>query len=210
MKSEKRKNNFGLVLIILVICFIFGAGGFYLDSKFSDDNQGNNDDEMQLDDTNNSDSDKNNNGDSNEMSTDYDWMDYIMNSDISFITVTYCVDKNIDEGMIASPEDIEITKDDLKRIFTEMKKGSVVKDYVGGFGGPCMWGVDINYSTDKNYELTLFLNRYVSTDDKKILSLLELEDYTIEYSYDEAGATPMFRYDWKSSIIDTIVKEKTS
>ena len=132
----------------------------------------------------------------NDVNQNDDWMDYILNSNIKNISIKSCsVSENI----------LNINKEDLNKIFYELRKGKVVKHYYGGMGNICN-SIIVNYSTDKDYTLELLVNRYVKTDDKRVLSLLELEDYTVEVSI--SAPDYMFRYDWDDKIISNIIDIK--
>ena len=78
-------------------------------------------------------------------------MSYIINSDINSIKLNYCTA----EGELNSSDynvahhSIDITKEDLNRIFTEIKKLTVAKNYYGGLGGDCSENILINYETDE-------------------------------------------------------------
>ena len=183
MKNEKGKNLIIIVLIIVIailstILTLSLTGVF--DSKKETTNSGNN--------VGNS---ENNNIENNEETQINNWMDFIINSDIESVYVNSCKDG-----------DLEITKEDLQKIFSELKKGKLIKDYYGGMGNIC-YKITINYD---NQILELLNYKYVSTKDKQVISLLELEDYKVEYNIPSPDY--MFRYDYDVSIIDSIISSK--
>ena len=200
-----------LIFVIVVIAFIFLISGIFIGKYFFSDKN------IIVNDNKNNESV--NNTDDKENLDNNDWMSYIINSNINSVKLNYCTD----DGELNSSDynvinhSIDITEEDLNRIFTEMKKGTVAKNYYGGLGGPCMWSVDINYTTAKNqYELSLFLNKFIKYDennvDEAVLSYLENTNYTVKKwseDIDLNTETYMFEYTYDETIIDTIISENT-
>lgn len=141
------------------------------------------------------------------------WMDYILGTNISSIKLKYCI---YDELGVDEPvqEIIDITKNDLNRIFTEMKKGTISKSYYGGYGGPCTSSINIEYSTaniQTELKLVYFkLLDFNSTKDNKVISYLESANYTIKKYMDDIDLETepcTFEYTYNNSIIDIIYNE---
>lgn len=213
---NKKKNVLGTLVIIIIICFIFGAGGFYLGSKF------NNNEITNINNTNNNNQTGNDidlNKNNEDVNLEYDsWITYIINSNINSVVVDYCVATgNIEmSDYNVVNKTINITSSDLNRILAEMKKGKVTKNYYGGLGGDCSYGIDINYTTNKNYNVRLQSNKYISYDynnvDEVGLAYLENTNYTIKKwseNIDLETEEYMFEYTYDDSIIDTIINEYT-
>lgn len=180
MQNEKIKNAIivGLISVILILSVTLVlslTGAFETDKEQAEGNH-------------NIENNENNNIENNEETQINNWMDYIINSNIESIYVNSC-----------DRDKLGITKQDLQKIFSELKKGKIIKDYYGGMGNICN-KITINYD---NQTLELLNYKYVSTKDKQVISLLELEDYKVEYNI--ASPDYMFRYDYNVSIIDTII-----
>lgn len=197
---ENKNSNKWFYLIIVILCIlVLLLGGYIVYDKVLE----------------------NTNENINSINQDNDnkytnWMDYIMDTDISSIKLGFCVDDPSNENGIPTKETIDITKNDLNKIFTEMKKGTISKNYYGGLGGPCMTSIDVNYTNnDKQYKLDLVLYKFIDpefTDDQNILSYLEDASYTIKkYNEDiDLSVEPyMFEYTYNKDIIDAIISQYT-
>ena len=197
---ENKNSNKWLYLIIVILCIlVLLLGGYIVYDKVLE----------------------NTNENINSINQDNDnkytnWMDYIMDTDISSIKLGFCVDAPSNEHGIPTKETIDITKNDLNKIFTEMKKGTISKNYYGGLGGPCMTSIDVNYTNnDKQYKLDLVLYKFIDpefTDDQNILSYLEDASYTIKKYNDDIDLSVepyMFEYTYNKDIIDAIIRQYT-
>ena len=212
-----------LIFVIVVIAFIFLISGIFIGKYFFSDKN------IIVNDNKNNESV--NNSDNNENLDNNDWMSYIINSDINSIKLSYCTT----EGELDSSDykvinhSIDITKNDLNRIFTEMKKGTVTKNYYGGLGGDCSENILINYKTDEIvyinelpvnnyiYTLNIISNRFISftsqLNDERVLSYLENTNYTVKkWNEDiDLNIEPyMFEYTYDETIIDTIISENAN
>lgn len=206
---KKIKNLFIAILCILVL----SLEGCAANDNDTNDNIINDSNEINDNINDNNNDEVKNNNDNNENANK--WMDYIMSTNINSIKLKYCI---YDESGVNAPEQeiIDITKDDLNRIFTEMKKGTISKSYYGGFGGPCTSSINIEYSTaDIQTELKLVyfkLFDFNSTRDNKVLSYLESANYTIKKYKDDIDLENepcTFEYTYNEDIIDTIYSEYT-
>lgn len=211
---ENHKNNKGLYVIIAVLCIlVLLLLGYIIYDKVLKNDIGVNNNDTNKDNTNINQDDAN--GTVNTSSYN-NWIDYIMNTDINSIKLNYCVEDSLSDVGIPTKKTVDITKNDLNRIFVEMKRGTIYKNYYGGLGGPCMKSIDIDYATNNGqYELRLILYRLIDpsiTKDQKIISYLENANYTIKkYNEDiDLNTEPyMFEYIYNEEIVDTIVDEYT-
>lgn len=197
-----KNNNKGLyVIVAILLILVIVLGGYIVYDKV------NNKDGLE---------DKNQNVNNNDNNTpvSYDnWMDYLLSTDISSINIEQCVLTNEEVGW--ERNDIKITKDDLSKIFNEMKKGTISKYYYGGYGGSCISSIVIVYKADNtNYKLNLV--EYYKIDsgqeyiDPKVLSYLEKSNYTIKkWSEDiDMDHEPYsFDYNYNTEIVDDIISK---
>lgn len=191
------KKNYGIVILVAILFLIIGGVGIYFIMNNSNDKE-------PVVDNNQEDND-----DSNSSVKYEDWMDYILKSDIKSVKLNYC---DYIDGELSETKTIQINKNDLNRVFEKVRKGTLTKNYGGGFGSPCNEGLIINYVSNNNeYELEMIYNHLVSNDvkDKMLLSLVEQSEYEIskDSEYDENDYTYVYSYDM--DIIDTIIDEYT-
>lgn len=180
---EKKNNKLVVFLLVVIICLVVG-GGFALYKVLSD--------------TSNS----NLGGSSNNnqhLSGDnkYDtWFEYLLDTEINSIEITSC--NGIKETTTT------ITTSELKSIFNEMKKGTLVKDFDGGLGGVCMESININYTSNgTNYDLDLVNNEYIDLEylkDATILSYLENSNYTISNN-SSSDVAQGFIYNYDQTVV---------
>lgn len=204
---ENKNNKKSLYVIIAILCvLVLLLGGFIIYDKVLKNNP------KQNETNNNTNQD---NTPTEEESTN-NWMDYILNNEINSIELTYCTDDPTNELGIPTKKSINITKNDLNKIFDEMKKGTIYKNYSVGLGGPCMGKINIDYTTNKKqYNLNLILYQLIDpdfTEDQKILSYLEDTNYTIKnYNNDiNINNEPyMFEYDYNIEIVNKLIEEYT-
>lgn len=226
---ENQKNNKGVYVVIAILCvLVLLLGGYIVYDKVLENDTEINENNNDMDQGNDVSQDNNvTNQDNNNVNQDNDnnntnhgndnkWMDYIIDTNISSIKLNYCVDDPSNDMGSPTKKTIDITKNDLNRIFTEMKKGTISKNYYGGLGGPCMTSIDVDYTTNnKQYELVLVLYKFVDpefTKDQKVLSYLEDTNYTIKKYNDDIDLNTepyMFEYTYNKDIIDTIIDEYT-
>lgn len=195
-----KNNNKGLyVIVAILLALVIVLGGYIVYDKV------NNKDGLE-------DKNQNVNNNDNDTPVSYDnWMDYLMSTDISSINIEHCVLTN----NIYEQNSIKVTKDDLSKIFDEMKKGTISKYYYGGYGGPCISSIVIVYKADNtNYKLDLI--GFVKVDpsqeyiDPKVLSYLEKSNYTIKkWSEDiDMDHEPYsFDYNYNTEIVDNIISK---
>ena len=182
-------NKVLVVLVIILSVFVLALSGYLINDKILKNNTNSN-----------------------------DWMDYIMNSDINSIELSYCLDNTYNDHELPIRETINITNNDLSTIFNEMKKGTITKHYYGGFGGPCMRIINVKYtSNETEYVLKItdggsILSIDASSKDKKILTYLENTEHTIN-NYDKetdlTNAPYTFEYTYNGTIIDEIINNYT-
>ena len=190
----KDNNKILVVLVIILSVLVLVLGGYLFYDKVLSNNDVNG-------------SDVNNDSYDN-------WMDYIMNSNINSIQLSYCIDNNVDDEGLPIRNTINITKKDLNRIFNEMKKGTITKKYYGDFAGPCTKSIDVNYiSNNTAYQLLINDGYSIGTIvDPKILSHLENTNYSIENIGNETDLTKApytFEYDYNKAIINEIIDNYT-
>lgn len=205
------KNNKGLyVIIAILLVLVMALVGYIVYDKV------NNKDE--LENKNQSiDNDKNDSKDDNKdinTPVSYDnWMDYVISADINEIDVNYCV--FMKEENIWKRESVKITKDDLSKIFDEMKKSTLTKDYTGGYGGPCNESLDIKYCSENNdYTLSImyysFIDPMNKENDPNVLSYLKNSNYTVENytdNMDPEKSQHVYEYNYDNKIVDDIINE---
>lgn len=201
------KNNKRLYVIIAVLLvLVMVLGGYIVYDKV------NNKDELE----NKNQSIGNDKNDSKDINTpvSYDnWMDYVISADINEIDVNYCV--FMKEENIWKRESVKITKNDLSKIFDEMKKSTLTKDYTGGYGGPCNESLDIKYhSENKDYTLSImyysFIDPMNKENDPNVLSYLKNSNYTIENytdNMDPEKSQHVYKYNYDNKIVDNIINE---
>lgn len=207
----KRINNLFIAVIICGLVLFLGGCA----KKDNDSNDDIINDSNKINDNINGDNNDNELNDDSNYENANKWMDYVMSANISSIKLKYCI---YDESGENEPEQdvIDITKNDLNRIFTEMKKGSISKSYYGGYGGPCTSSINIEYSTnDINTMLKLVyfkLLDFNSTKDNKVISYLESSSYLVKKYKDDIDLDNepwTFEYTYNTDIIDTIYNEYT-
>ncbi len=216
---KNQKDNKVLYVVIVLLCVLVLLFGGYIiydkvlinDTETNEKNNVTNQDNYEANQNND-----NTNQDNIKQGNGNKWMDYILNTNISSIELSYCVDDPSNDIGIPTMKKISITKNDLNRVFAEMKKGTIAKNYYGGLGGPCMTSIDIDYTTnDEQYELDLVLYKFVDpefTKDQKILSYLEDTNYTVKKYSDDINLeieSYMFEYEYNEDIINTIIDEHT-
>ena len=201
------KNNKRLYVIIAVLLvLVMVLGGYIVYDKV------NNKDELE----NKNQSIGNDKNDSKDINTpvSYDnWMDYVISADINEIDVNYCV--FMKEENIWKRESVKITKNDLSKIFDEMKKSTLTKDYTGGYGGPCNESLDIKYRSENNdYTLSImyysFIDPMNKENDPNVLSYLKNSNYTIENytdNMDPEKSQHVYKYNYDNKIVDNIINE---
>ena len=195
MENEKVKNNSGLIILLVLI--ILGLAGFIVYDKVLSNKE-----------------EKVKNNEQAENITDETkteegtkltkWANYLIEQNITKITVHRTFKDYLDPE-VGCPEDKFITKDELKQILEKMTQGKLTKFLdAGGFGGPCLPSIVVEYNDDKKLEL--FLNKYIITEDKNIKSLLELEDYIENNKRNSAmeELNTLFEYEWDDSFIETL------
>lgn len=126
------------------------------------------------------------------------WAEYLLDQNITKIEVINRTCTVEDNKINTSSE--TITKEQLKNILTKMTASKLIKHYYGGMGGPCLGDIVVKYN---NQEVSLFLFRYIRTNDEKINTYLEEEKYEIKKDYE---SDYLFMYDWDPSYINTIIK----
>lgn len=143
-----------------------------------------------------------------------DWMEYILNTDIQKITINYCKDNNSNGETTYEKKAINITNEELASIFTEMKKGTITKNYYGGLYSPCMPNISIDYKNKKEeYTLKLEMNRFIdvsNAETNKLLSFLEQTNYTITKMDENMDITKdpyMFEYTYNETIIHALAEK---
>ena len=197
---EEKKNN--TWLIVLLILVILGLVGYIVYDKVLSNESKTKctevDEEKQND---------NNNDETPEQTTSLpEWANYLLEQNITKITVKRGVTEGGLDPEVGCLEDKQITNEELKQVLEKMTKGKLTKHLdAGGFGGPCLTDIIIEYNNDK--ELELFLNKYIVTKDKKIKSLLELEDYVednVRNSTIDGDPNTLFEYEWDDSFIETL------
>ena len=216
MKNKKSNTGLYVVIVILGILVLFLGGYIVYDKVFENDAQINNNNNNESSSNNeilDNDTSVNQNQDTNNYTN---WMDYIMSTNINSIKLGYCVSVISNGNEVPTLNEIDINRNDLNRIFSEMKKGSIAKNYNRGLGGPCMPSVKIGYTnSDQQYELSLIIYRIIDpeyTNDQKILSYLENTNYTINTYNDniDLNTEPyMFDYTYNQEVIETIINEYT-
>lgn len=189
----------GIIILVLLLILIIGGVGTYFILNINMGKELIRDDKKE----------ENTSNQSNNLEY-IDWMDYILKSDIKSVKMNYC---DYIDGELSETKTIQINENDLKRIFEEIRKGTLVKNYGGGFGSPCNDGLVITYANNNNeYGLEIIMNHLVSNDiqDKIILSLLEQSNYEVskDFEYDENDYTYVYSYDM--DIINTIIDEYTN
>lgn len=202
------KNNKGLYIVISIlgVLVVLLSGYIIYDKVLSNNNS--------INDNMNTDKDKDEKKEKDENNYT-NWIDYVMGSDINSIELGYCVnDTENNNNGVPIKKNIQITKSELDKILGEVKKGTLTKNYYGGLGGPCLNGIDINYTVNsKEYKLNLLLYRIidpVNTNDEKILSYLESSNYSIKKYSDEIDLDKepyIFEYTYDENIIDTILNQ---
>lgn len=220
MKNQKN-NKILYGIIVILCCLVLVLVGYIVYDKVLEKGTVINENNNEIIQDNDSKQDNNvTNPDNSNNNTNYDnynnWMDYIMSTDINSIKLEYCVEDSSNEDEIPLKKTLDISKKDLNRIFVEINKGKLVKNYYGGLGGPCMPSIDITYNTNKKqYNLDLFLYSFIDINDIKdqnILNHIQNSNYTIKkYSDDIDLETEayMFEYVYNEDIINTIISENT-
>ncbi len=198
---EKEKSYKGLIVVLFVLvvvlgalCLLFATGTISLKG-----------DEPQVPVENNA----NNNETSNVSQTEEDslpeWAEYLLTHNISQIAVyNRNVPKTFEPGD-SCPDPEYLTNGQFKSVLKEMVKFKLSK-YVdaSGFGGVCMKRIIVTYDGTKKFEL--LLNKYIITDDSKIESLLEKENYTENSSMKGKETNKdMFAYEWDESYLDNLL-----
>lgn len=220
----KEQKNIKWLYIIISILLLSMIGYFIFDIVFKNESSSNNASLLENGANNNTTNEENketntnnsyivNESGNNEIGNK--WMEYILSTDINSIQLNYCVDDPSNENGIPTKKTIDIKKDDLNRVFTEMKKGDVYREYFVGLGGPCMDDIYINYTSErKEYELDLVLFKYIDlsfTKDKKVLSYLKDTKYIIrKYDNIDLDTHPfMYEYSYNEEIVDEIIESYT-
>jgi len=202
---EKKENMLMVLVIILSIFVIFLSSYLIYDKVLNKDNN--------VDNNTNNNITQNNDENNNLQSQYQDWMEYIINSNINSIELSYCK-KNDNDLQVG--DTINITNTDLNNIFDEMKKGTIYKHYYGAFGGPCMKTITINYTVNEKDHIIRIDDGYnmfsvSSTKDSNLLSYLENTQYTVKGNTDSdlTNAPYTFEYAYDTSIIDKIIDNYT-
>ena len=182
-------NKKFIIIIIAISVILLCCGGFLIYTQL-----------------NNNPTNINGNANNGEMSGSNEhssWMDYLLTQNITSMKIVDCVNNN--------QNIYEITTSELKSIFQEMKKGTLVKDYDGGLGGICLEHITIEYkANNKTYSLDLVNNEYIDLEylkDDKILSYLEQEKYTIKHESVNNTAKG-FIYTYNQDIVENIINTK--
>lgn len=196
MEKEKTKNNTGVIILLILI--ILGLVGYIVYDKALSNKE--------VCETNEMEQEENNETIKNDTEESIlpKWAQYILEQNISKITVKRGINGYLDPA-VGCPEDKQITKEELKQILEKMTIGKLTKHLdTGGFGGPCLTDIIIEYNDNKKTEL--FLYKFIVTKDKNVLSLLELEDYIQDNKRNSAMDDPytLFEYDWDTSFVETL------
>lgn len=211
---ENQKNNktvIALLIVIIIIlsalCVLFATGTISFNSNKTNDSDVN----KNVNDNNeNSEVDNNvQNGNDDNIKEEKlpEWASYLLKQNIKNITVHRTFKGEGFDPSVGCLESKQITNEDLTQILEKMTKGKLTKYLdAGGFGGPCLTNILIEYN--ENEKLELFLYEYIITKDAKILSLLEKEQYTENNTYNSSIDEPntLFAYDWDDSFVETLFK----
>lgn len=195
MEKEKKKNNLGIIILLALIILVL-VGYITYDKVLS------NKDEIKCD--NSIEKTQKEDNDTETNTNLPEWANYLLEQNITKITVKRGVPKDFGPGK-SCLEDKQITNEELKKILEKMTKGKLTKYLdAGGFGGPCLTDIIIEYNGDNKIEL--FVNKYIVTKDKKIKSLLELEDYVENNERNTAAEklNTLFEYEWDDSFVETL------
>lgn len=179
------KKNIIIIILSIIVLYL---GGYITYDKMHNNNQ--------VENNNNSEEiDSNSNKDNENLPK---WAKYLLEQNITEIEVVNrtCTVEN--DKINESSE--TITKEQLENILTKMTESKLIKHYYGGMGGPCLGDITIKYN---NQEVSLFLFKYIRTNDEKINTYLEEENYEIKKDYE---SDYLFMYDWNPTYLDTILK----
>lgn len=211
---ENQNNNkvvIALLIVIIIIlttlCVLFATGTISLNSNDVNNNEINQDvnNENQGGETGNNTSTENNENLENEKLPG--WVSYLLKQNIKNITVHRTFKGEGFDPSVGCLENKNITNENLTQILERMTKGELTKYLdAGGFGGPCLTNIVIEYN--ENEKLELFLYKYIITKDEKILSLLEKEEYIENNTYNSSIDNPntLFAYDWDDSFVESLFK----
>ena len=207
---EQEKNNQGVIVLLVIIIVILltlvvllATGTISFKSETSSNNQTADNNQI---------FDNNNEVEETTLSEEEslpEWAEYLLSQNISSITVAKFPKDGFDpeEGC---PEPQEITKEQLRKVLSEVTKAKLTKyEDIGGFGGACLTNIKVKYNNTKEFELFLYKYIDVSNTDSEIIRLLEKENYTNVESRTNPpvpeNPQSMFEYDWDDSYLDTLL-----
>lgn len=202
---EEKNNIWGYILVAVVTIIIGVAIGFGVSYLIKEDKEP---DVSVQDDNNWAENDENeDNVEENEEKVYSDWTAYLLDQEIKEMYIAIWGE---DENQQPYSRNINITKEELSNIFTEMKKGDLTKHYISG-GGDTTPDLVIKYNSDgQSYELRIKQGREIwNTDlDIKTSELLEKENYKVEGQQDNTNSYVVYQYDWDAeTYLKKIIEE---
>lgn len=193
MENGKNNNKGLIVLVIILALLVLGLGGYVFYDKV----------------LGNKETPATTNSDTTTEETLPEWAEYLLKQNISSIVVNNRTCTLDNDGVMHESSE-QLTVEQLRKVLGEVTKGKLTKyKDIGGFGGPCLTSIKINYNATK--KLDLFLYKYIDIDstDNEIITLLEKENYT---NVESRTNTPipsepqsMFEYEWDTTYLDTLL-----
>lgn len=179
--EENRNKNMLIVVLIVIIIMLISLLTYVIindkEKKNSDNSSANNDSNITENSniSNNEENNVNNNNSTTNSSINSNWIDYILSSNITSIKLSRM--RKIEFG---DKEDINkninITKDELKDLLSNLKESKLTKVYSLGIGGPISDELVVTYGNNYKFEIRYGLI-FIDENDTKINELFNKNNY---------------------------------